>query len=421
MACLIKPPQGQSKGCVSFTTPERDLVIRKDAAALAAVEALKRRFIVGLHHNWHDSDFVYDPLFDFSMAGDGDLVPRNGAPFPRISLDCCNFVPEYFFAPRNPEPFWDVINVTRDAYFKGQPEFYQAIRALYDRGEKLRVLHLCPVPRPKQGEDPAPPLRRLHESLFSREERRLFTLMTMDWDHPFPLDLESLAFFYRSSRVFLHTAPDERRCRIASYSWANRMPVVARDNVASILPREFHKPPFYFGYDQDSRLPDAILAAVRSSHHHADWDAVVEHFRPANAAVRLSQFLDGLAASRGETMSPLPVNPGHMDFRLGRHHIESQRDPNRLSQTVAEFSAELLRRSDEDLAAISELDYPEEALLPAAAPAAAPSARMGTQAARPAVKPPSLGARLRTWLRQGHTLPLTRYRVTVDVMRDPKP
>jgi len=423
MACLIIPPLGTQKGCVSFTTPERDLVMRKDAATLAAIEAVKSRYFVGLHHNWHDFDFVYDPIFDFSMAGDGDLVARDGKPFPRLALDCCNFAPEAFFAPRNPDPFWDVINVTRDAYFKGQTEFYHAIRALYDRGEYIRVLHLCPVPRPNQGEDPAPALRRLHESLFSQKERRLFTLMTMDWDHPFPLDLESLAFFYRSSRVFLHTAPDERRCRIASYSWANRMPVVARENVASILPRQFHKPPFYFGYDRDEDLPDTILAAVRNSHESPDWDAVAENFRPQKAAERLSEFLSAFAASLGQAISPLPINLRHLDFRLGRHHIASDNDPNRLSQTVKEFCEQLLSRSDDELAAISRMDYPEDGLAAAAAPAASPSARpvAAKTAADTAIKQPSLMSRLRTWLRKGHSVPFTRYRVLLDIMRDPKP
>jgi hypothetical protein len=424
MACLIKPPLGPALGCVSFTTPERDFFIRKDPTALAAVEALKGRYIVGLHHNWHDFDFVHDPLFDFSMAGDADLVERSGRRFPRTPIDCCNFVPAPFFLPRQPEPFWDVINVTREAYFKGHAEFLEAIRAIYDRGRQLRVLHLCPVPRAKPGEDPIPEIRRRHEAMFSMEERRSFTLMTMDWDHPRPLDLETLSFFYRSARVFVHTAPDERRCRIAAYAWASRMPVVARDNVASILPAELQKPPFYFGYDQDEKLPDAILAAVDSDTASGDWRPVLENFRPANAATRLSDFLKVLAKERGRTISPEPVNSSHMDFRLGRHHMPDVLSPNTLTQTVADFCAQLLARSDEELAAIARLDYPEEALLGAQIEAEKPAARTGLlkkEAARRPLKQPSLLSRLRTWARKGHAVPFTRYRVLLDVMRDPGP
>jgi len=424
MACLIKPPLGPSLGCVSFTTQERDHFIRKDAAILGAVESLKGRYILGLHHNWHDFDFVHDPLFDFSMAGDADLIERSGRKFPRTPIDCCNFVPEAFFLPRLAEPFWDVINVTREAYFKGHAEFLEAIRAIYDRGRRLRVLHLCPVQRPKPGENPIPEIRRLHEAMFSMEERRSFTLMTMDWDHPRPLDLETLSFFYRCARVFVHTAPDERRCRIAAYAWASQMPVVARDNVASILPAELQKPPFYFGYDQDEKLPDAILAAVDGGSASGNWRPVLENFRSANAAARLSDFLDTLAADRGKTMSPEPINPSHMDYRLGRHHLPDIVTSNNVTQTLTDFCAQISARSDEELAAISRLDYPEEALqgttAQSAASAASPAPSRNSAAGQPQ-KRPSLLSRLRTWARKGHAVPFTRYRVLLDVMRDPGP
>lgn len=394
--------------------------MRADAETLTAIESLKSRYIVGLHHNWHDFSFVYDPVFDFSMAGDADLIERSGRVFDRTPIDCCNFVPEMFFLPRNPEPFWDVINVTREAFFKGHAEFLEAIREIYDRGRRLRVLHLCPVPRAKPGENSLPEIRRLHEAMFSMEERRRFTLITMDWDHPRPLDLETLAFFYRAARVFVHTAPDERRCRIAAYAWANQMPVVARDNVASILPDEFRKPPFWFGYQENEKLPDAILAALESRAEPDDWDAVRQTFRPQNAAARLSDFLDKLAAGRGKVMSPEPINPSHMDFRLGRHHIATMDGPNELPQTVAAFCAELMERSDEELAAISRQEYPEDALLRRAEPPG-PVTVSGPAKAKAAAlpaKPPTLLSRLRTWLRKGHAIPLTRYRVVIDLLRD---
>jgi hypothetical protein len=420
MACLIKPPRGSQMGCVSFTTPERDLFMRADAKTLTAIASLKGRYIIGLHHNWHDFSFVYDPIFDFSMAGDADLIERSGQEFPRTPIDCCNFVPNPFFLSRQAEPFWDVINVTRQAYFKGHAEFLEAIRAIYDRGSRLRVLHLCPVQRAKPGEDSIPEIRRLHEAMFSMEERRTFTLMTMDWDHPRPLDLETLAFFYRAARVFVHTAPDERRCRIAAYAWANQMPVVARENVASILPDEFRKPPFWFAYQENEKLPYAILAALESRGEPADWEGMRQTFQPQNATARLSNFLDKLAASKGKVMSPEPINSSHMDFRLGRHHIVTMDGPNELPQTVAAFCAELMRRSDEELTAISRQEYPENALLgpveqPTAITVAGPAR---TKAVVLPAKPPTLLSRFRTWLRKGHVIPLTRYRVVIDLLRD---
>src|SRR3954468_22280128 len=118
MACLLKAPEGSLKGCVVFTTQERDLVISKSAELRAFVEVLKQRYVIGLHHNWHDHQFHYDPLFDFSMAGEGDLVGADGKGFARVPMDACTFAPSCYSAPRG-EPFWDILYVARAVAFKG--------------------------------------------------------------------------------------------------------------------------------------------------------------------------------------------------------------------------------------------------------------------------------------------------------------
>jgi len=223
VACLLKAPDGPLKGCVSFTTQERDNLINGSTGLRAAIQALKRRFVIGLHHNWHDHRFQYDPLFDFSMAGDDDLVEAEGRDFGRIPIDACNFAPPCYSLPRS-EPFWDILYVARAVAFKGIPEFFGGIRALYDAGHRPRVLFICPLPNPV--EIPGiPDLRKHFEQMFSPEERHRITFLSIDWDYPFPFDAQSLAFFYRSSRIFFHPAPEERRCRTAAYAWASRMPI----------------------------------------------------------------------------------------------------------------------------------------------------------------------------------------------------
>jgi hypothetical protein len=321
MACLIKIPDETGKGCLSFTTPERDQVIARDGDLRAAIERLKDRFVIGLHHNWHDHSFAYDPLFDFSMAGDGDLVEANGVTFPRVPIDACNFSPDCFRFPRS-EPFWDVITVARAVAFKGIPEFLNAIRQIYDRGERIRVLALCPVPPAERGGSTLHDIRQRYEALFDPHERHLFTLMTMEWDYPFPLDLETLAFFYRASRIFVHSAPEERRCRTAAYAWACKMPVVAGENVASILPRDCRREPFWFRCDDSNLLADAILRAHKRPSDDSAWAAVEGEFDSGESARRLCEFLDQLAMDRGAAMSRNSVNVSRLDIRLGRHHLE---------------------------------------------------------------------------------------------------
>jgi hypothetical protein len=325
------------------------------------VEALRPRFLIGLHHNWHDHTFSYDPLFDFSMAGDGDLIERDGKSFPRIPIDACNFAPACFTGGRDSEPFWDVLNTSRAVFFKGLPEFYQAIRKIYDEGRLIRVLHLCPVPPANSEGTHLHDIRQRFEAIFSLEERQYFTLMTMDWDNPFPLDLETLAFFYRASRVYVHPSPDERRCRAAGYAWARKMPVVARENVASILPSALRRRPFWFEYSDPSEMGDAILKAVYASRDDGEWGSVVKEFCAVDSVVRLEGELAKIASARDYALSRSAVNPSELDIRLGRHHGMAT-GRNNVDQTLAAFCGQLRSLSDSELEQFAAQVDPEAAL-----------------------------------------------------------
>jgi glycosyltransferase involved in cell wall biosynthesis len=358
MACLIKAPDTSGKGCVSFTTPERDQFIKNDPGTRAAVETLKSRYLIGLHHNWHDHDFVYDPLFDFSMAGEGDLIERDNKTFARINIDACNFAPSFFGSAAGNAAYWDVLNVSRAVGFKGIPEFLKAIRAIYDRGRLIRVLYLCPVPPADPTGTTLNDVRQNFEALFTPAERRLFNLITMEWDYPFPLDLETLAFFYRSSRVYVHPAPDERRSRTASYAWADKMPVVAKANVASVLPPDLRRTPFWYEFDDVDGMADAILRAIDQPRDDPRWNDVAAEFSAAASGMRLTALLDRLAGARGHKMSAQPINVSRLDIRLGRHHMNVP-GGNGVTQSVKSFCDALAAMRDTEFAVVANDDDPE--------------------------------------------------------------
>ena len=331
------PSNDGAKGVVVFTTPERDRFLREQSDLADAVERLKPRWLVGLHHNWHDHAFVYDPLFDFSMAGEGDLVTVDGSAVPLVTLDACNFVP-VDFAPGG-TPFWDVLYVARPVFFKGLPEFLDCVRALFDEGHRLRVLCVCPMP-PYDPSDANTVLYDLEERYvdrFTREERRLFTLLTLRYDYPFPLDLPTLAHLYRSSRCFVHFAPNERRCRVAGYAWAAGLPVVAMAPVGSLLPADLQRPPFFYQVPDYAAFPDLILAALA--------DVQRDNARPANTVRRHFAADETTAELRRQLGS---LDPGArlssdkgwalsgLDIRLGRHH-GIVAGPNGVEMDLADF------------------------------------------------------------------------------------
>ncbi len=362
MACFLKAPRGSQKGCVVFTTPERDNVIKTSALARSAVEGLRERYLIGLHHNWHDYAFQYDPLFDFSMAGDGDLIEASQRPFARIPLDACNFAPDGFLELRSERPFWDFIYVARAVAFKGIAEFFAAVRMMFDAGHRLRVLFICSTP--EHTELPGiENLREHFERMFNVQERKLFSLLTLDWDYPFPFDLETLAFFYRHSKVFVHPAPEERRCRTAAYAWANGMPVVANDHVASILPREFHRPPFLFSYENPYDLAATMVKAVKyADYADSDWAKVIAEFSGRESAARVDIELAAIARNAGRgALSQEAISSTGLDIRLGRHHRLAV-GGNRLDYSIESLCKILKDAPDDFLVACLAQPDPEVAL-----------------------------------------------------------
>jgi glycosyltransferase involved in cell wall biosynthesis len=338
MACILKAPAAGAKGIVTFTTPERDKVIFKDRELRRRLEQLKERWVFGLHHNWHDYNLKYDPLFDFHMAGEEDLREVSGREIPLIPLDACNFSPSCF-APGGTDKFWDILYVARAVSFKRIPEFFRFVRSLYDQGHRCRVLLVCPVPA-KGG---LPEVRREYDRLFTAEEQDRFTLLTMDYRYPFPLDLETLAHFYRSSRIFVHTADDERRCRVTGYAWACGMPVVAMPCVGSLLPGHLRREPYYFEaltYDDFPSL--AIRALASTSSGPLDLtkarELVAEDFTRESLARYLSAHVPAVDAG------DLAANA--LDIRLGRHHNLSS-GKNRVNQPLAALAGYLEGRADE--------------------------------------------------------------------------
>jgi glycosyltransferase involved in cell wall biosynthesis len=334
MACLLKVPSATTKGVVVFTTQERDHVIATSAETRARIEGLKVRWLTGLHHNWHDFSFVYDPLFDFSLAGAEDLREVSGRPVPLIPLDACNFVPPPFVRDGG-EPFWDVLYIARAVAFKRLPEFLRSIRKLYDDGHDLRVLLISPMPPYRRSDRPSVfyELRQVYESMFSDEEQGRFTLLDPTFRYPFPFDLETLAHFYRSSRVFVHFADDERRCRVAAYAWATGLPVVGMSVVGSLLPPAERRPPVFFEVSAFEQFPDQILEALERSPD--DRVPAARQFVSAEDTVPL--LVAELERLLGGTLSTAERERMALDglgIRLGRHHGLGGGGPNTVPMDI---------------------------------------------------------------------------------------
>jgi glycosyltransferase involved in cell wall biosynthesis len=343
MATILKWPSGGLRGIVTLTDRERDAFVLTRPELQETIRDLKDRWIVGLHHNWHDFEFAYDPLFDFSMSGAEDLGP-GPHDFPFIPMDAANFVPAEF-RPSDAEKFWDILYIARPAFFKGYPDFLQTVRDLYDAGRDYRVLAIAPMPPydRKQRKTVFYELRDVYASMFSEDEQNRFTLLATGFRYPFPFDLPTLAHFYRSSRSFVYFATDERRPRVVAYAWATGLPVIARESVSYLLPEELRRPPAYYGVGPGDSFADAITGALETSDRDPETVSAARntlsdpHARDELRSWFARLFGDDFGADDGS------YRLDNLGLRVARHHRLAE-GPNRIDMDIEDFLA-FLRNS----------------------------------------------------------------------------
>lgn len=347
-------PTEKSKGVLVFTTQERDKFILPDEILKKKVEVLKDKWLIGLHHNRHDYEFDYNSLFDFSMAGETDLIEKNGKKFSLLTMDACNFVPK-FFRPEKSDKFWDILYIARAVKFKKIPEFFQFVRKTFDKGKKYRILFICPVPPFEESEKKTVfyEIREVYEKMFNADERKLFTLLDIHFDYPFPFDLETLAYFYRSSKIFVHFANDEHRCRVAAYAWASGLPVVGMDCVGSLLPKNLKTKPYFYeirDYKEFEKNIDEALININSY----DSSEAEKYFDLANSIERLETELEKIFKEKHLSYNNSKTFTQNLNIRLGRHNgLSSGR--NRIDISLSHFIDFLCKNRKDD----GEYDDPE--------------------------------------------------------------
>lgn len=341
MACLLKLPINKSKGVVTFTTQEWK-IIAKDVSLRQQLLCTRERYLTGLHFNWHDYKFSPPSLFDFFMAGKEDLRPIDSKPYCLLPIDACNFTPTSYHPVTADSKYWDVLVVGNPVFFKRPEVVLQTIRQLFNLAKKpLRVLYICPLPKYKFFDEDSVfyDVRAYYEMLFSVEERAFFTLLTTTFDSPNPFDRNTLAFFFRSSRVFLHCATDERRCRIAAYAWCAGLPVIAYPSVASILPEPLRCAPGYFEVLDDVQYAPQILAALTVVEHY-DSAAYVAELSEISTVHKLKNELISIFSSKNIPFEGALLDK-NLDRRLGWHHQGIGGVSNGLIEPLIDFMNKL--------------------------------------------------------------------------------
>tara|TARA_Y100001963_G_scaffold78366_2_gene108717 strand:- start:80775 stop:81809 length:1035 start_codon:yes stop_codon:yes gene_type:complete len=310
MACIIKLPN-KSKGIISFTTPEnRELVSKSEVRSY--LDSNRDKWVYLLHHNWQPG--YSDGYYDSNLCNSIDLVNGGNC----LEMDCCNFSPEVY-TPAEKKAF-DVLYVARCVTFKRINTFFNVCKQLLSRKPNIKILFICSVPNDDC--DPSNP-KQIYLDMFTREERKNFLTLFIDYDYPFPISKEFLAHFYNSSKVFLHTASSERHPRVCSYAWASGIPVVGYLNLATFLPTKFIAEPFFYQVNHDDEYVEQILKAISVEMPYDE----IKYFVSENFATEtFTNKLSNLFSENNFDFNNQDMYLKNLDFRMGRHCIISLGD-----------------------------------------------------------------------------------------------
>lgn len=360
MACLLKLYERNSPGIISFTTQEKK-IISKNKELYLKLNSIKNKYLFGLHFNWHDYHFEPDNLYDFCFAGEGDLIDKSGKKHSTLNMDACNFTPNCY-EEFNAEKFWDILIVGNPVFFKRPEVALHTIRELYNLSSETRkkVLYICPQQDYVRGNKKSVfyDIREYYNHLFNKEEQEDFTLLTTNFNSPFPFNRETLAVFFKNSKVFLHCAENEKRCRIAAYAWCAGLPVIAKDCVGSILPPHLHTPPGYYKVDKDSDYPKLILEALN---HNQPFNPLA-YQQVLSEKYSCETLKDKFIHLYKKLNFPFigELLKQNLDMRLGWHHENLGGNINGIPQSISNFIDSVLNFKESDNCALKFLPYPEK-------------------------------------------------------------
>jgi len=335
MACLIKLPVDGGKGIVTFTSIEYDYYISQSPILYRSLFSAKEKWVLGFHYNspHKNTNFIPDSLFDFYIAGPGDISNSQGKSFYQIEMDCSNFCPDYFEETVGyADKYWDLLFISRNTIFKSLNDLLAIIRKIFDR-RLLRVLAIIPHESCRLKSRLVDDYLRI----FNESERKYFTLLTPSIDYPFPFDLKTLAFYYHHARAFLHVAQKERHPRVVAYAWASGLPVIAPKEVGSLLPQNLQKPPGFYAYRDLDHAVDCIEESLRITFDPTIKSSYSSFHLSKYSVPRFKEEITKLFSTKGIAFADNKWLLKNLDLRLASHHTGAE-SPNTIPMSLYKLS-----------------------------------------------------------------------------------
>ena len=317
VAHIFKQTSEAGKGIVVFTHKEADWA-RSCPQATDALRYMRHEYLLGVHYG-HLTSKSRESWEEFCM-GVESTVTFTGEPPYRIPFNSRVFTPEWFRPRPEVGKFWDVINVSRNLRLKRLDAFLLAVRRLYDRGMKSRVLLVCPTSSNETPDRNFVDLVDAYRDMFSSQERERFTVMRLgaDLDH-LGISNRTVAHFYNSSKVFCLLSPHEGESRVIHEALLSGLAIVTYRGLQG-GGRDYLDESNCVSFDDYERVDEALMEAVaRHAELNTDPDRHADELREDRTVPRLVEYFADLCASCDLPFDAELLNIDRVALRLPAH------------------------------------------------------------------------------------------------------
>jgi hypothetical protein len=339
MASIIKKPSKTSKGVIAITN--LDL---KSLKNLNLLKEIKKKYILLYHPNYYDYNFKNNGIFDGFLAIKSIFNLKDDTPDKILNFNCHNFSPPSFYYEENKKNY-DFISLTKLQDDKNIYSLFSVVKKVLKINKKIKGIVILSVPgkRPNTNDK----LIRNYKNYFSIEERDRFEMISLDYNYPYPLNIETISFFYRNSKVLLNTHLKEKHGRAQSYALACQMPIVGFKNLSYLVEKKFRKKPFYYISDNynEKNLIKLLLEAIKFYN--------IKKNKKKNLLLA-KQFMYEISFLKLKKMLMRKYNLDEknwtkfkdLDRRLASHHLGLLNTPGVYFQTIDEFLLRLIKKKN---------------------------------------------------------------------------
>lgn len=288
-------------------------------------EEIQARYFIGIYYgsaSWVKGA-IRQPYQQFCLGTETLVSYEENPPF-RIPYTSRAFTPEFFHKDESIPKYWDVINISRNHKIKCLRSFLFAIRKLYDKGHKLKVLLIVPSSYNETSETHYTELVEVYRELFNRQERLSFTLMRLSPELGFlGISLSTIAHFYKSSKVACLFSLQEGEPRVVHEAILCGLPVVCYSKLVG-AGRDYLDKTNSFQFDDYEESYLSILKAVESvdAGLNIDSEVLAEELREDKTLPKMEACFKQLYQQYGETYITPMINTDEMNLRLPGHYLD---------------------------------------------------------------------------------------------------